>query len=102
MNEIKTPGMLVRPLCIDKLGLSVAEAARHLKMTSANLYLLINGKIAITPDMALRLEAVFNTDSRKWLNLQLEHDLKKAKKELVDLQRISKKKIKVPKSMDVA
>ena len=42
---------------IAKLGYSVAEAAERLGVTRQALYNVLNGKSAITPEMAVRLAA---------------------------------------------
>lgn len=89
------PGLLVKKHCIERWGLSVTEAARALKVTRVNLSRLLNGKISISPEMAVRIGQVFNTSPKKWLKLQLEYDLEKVKKKKIKLRRLSKKKIKV-------
>lgn len=95
MKKTLHPGFLIKIICLDRFGLSVTEAAKLLKAPRANFSSLINGHMSISPLMALRLEAVFNTDAKKWLELQLEHDLSLAKKRRLNLNRLSKKKIKV-------
>ena len=99
MNKKKTPGQLIKTLCLDSLNLSVTDAAKALKVSRQVLSMLINGRLHITPSMALRLEQVFNTDARSWLMLQLEYDLEQAKKKKLNLQRVSKKRIRVPKTL---
>lgn len=56
MKNPPHPGRLLRA-DIEALELSVAEAAKGLGVTRQQLYNVINGKSAITPDMAVRLEA---------------------------------------------
>lgn len=55
MKNPAHPGALLKD-DIDALNLTVAEAARGLGVTRQQLYNVINGKSAITPEMALRLE----------------------------------------------
>ncbi len=50
------PGLLVKDN-LDDLGLFVANAAAGLGVTRQQLHRVIGGQSAITPDMALRLEA---------------------------------------------
>jgi addiction module HigA family antidote len=60
---------------LDALGLSVAETAKALGVTRQQLYRLINGECAITPEMALRLEMAIGSSADFWLRLQMNHDL---------------------------
>jgi addiction module HigA family antidote len=76
----KHPGLLVKSLCLDPLGLSVTDAAKMLKVSRPNLSKLLNGHIAISPEMAVRLSIVFNTSDKLWIDLQVGYDLWKAQK----------------------
>jgi addiction module HigA family antidote len=53
------PGRIVRPQCIERLGLTVTAAARGLGVTRKALSELINGRSGILPEMALRLSKAF-------------------------------------------
>jgi antitoxin HigA-1 len=48
---------------IEPLGLSITEAAAALGVTRTTLSELVNGKRAISPEMAVRLEKVFGGDA---------------------------------------
>ena len=74
MKSPPHPGGLIRDN-IDDLGLSVAEVAAGLGVTRQQLYNVINGKSAITPEMALRLEKAFGGSADVWLGMQVDHDL---------------------------
>lgn len=95
MSKISHPGLLVKRLCLEQFNLSVIEMSKLLKVPRPNLSLLLNGKMDISPIMAIRLEQVFNTDAREWLELQLEYDLAKARRRRLNLKRVSKKFIKI-------
>ena len=41
---------------------------------------IVNGKRAISPEFALDLEAVLNTEAEMWVRLQAEFDLHQARK----------------------
>jgi len=60
---------------IDALDLSVAEAAQGLGITRQQLYRLINGQSAVTPEMALRLEKAIGGTADTWLRMQMNYDL---------------------------
>ena len=51
MKNPSHPGRLVKA-DIDELGLTIAEAAKGLGVTRQQLYRVINGECAITPEMA--------------------------------------------------
>jgi addiction module HigA family antidote len=56
-------------------GRSVTEVARHLGVTRPALSWVLNGKAAVSADMALRFSEAFNTDPEIWLRLQAQRDL---------------------------
>lgn len=60
---------------IEELGLSVAEAARGLGVTRQQLYKVINGESAVSPEMAVRLEKAFGGSADVWLRMQANYDL---------------------------
>ena len=64
---------------IAALGLTVAEAAEALGVTRQQLYNVINGKSAITPEMAIRLEKGVGSTAEAWIRLQSAYDLAQAR-----------------------
>ena len=52
------PGALAKAN-LDELNLSVAEAAKTMKITRQQLHNVMQGRSALTPRMALRLELAF-------------------------------------------
>ena len=62
------PGKLVKAN-LEELGLSVAEAARALKVTRQQLYNVMRGKSAVSLDMALRFEKAFGGGAAMWLGM---------------------------------
>ena len=55
--------------------------AGTLGISRKTLSKIINGRGAITPEMALRLSRAFNTTPDLWMNLQVNYDLWKAEHE---------------------
>ena len=53
------PGQFIRMEVIEPLGLSVTKAAKVLGVTRPALSALLNGRAALSPDMALRVEKAF-------------------------------------------
>jgi plasmid maintenance system antidote protein VapI len=43
---------------------------------------IVNGKLSITADAALRLERYFGVEAQLWLNLQYEYDLRVLKRKI--------------------
>ena len=76
MHNPAHPGEILLEDVIKPLGLTVTDAARHLGISRKTLSKVCNGKGAITPEMALRVEMVFHRpDAAHWLRLQSAYDL---------------------------
>lgn len=74
------PGEILKDLIIDPLELTLTDVATHLNVSRKTLSRIVNGKSAISPEMALRLELVFKKPSAEhWLRLQNAYDLWQAK-----------------------
>ena len=84
MKNPPHPGLGLRD-DLDALGLSVAGAAVGLGVTRQQLYNVLKGKSAISPDLALRLEKALGGTAESWLTLQTAYDLAQARLRLVDL-----------------
>ena len=68
------PGSFIREEILDELGLSVARAAEILGVRRATLSDLVNGKAALSPEMALRVEKAFGVSMDTLLRMQAWHD----------------------------
>ncbi|MEO5362021.1 MAG: HigA family addiction module antitoxin [Magnetococcus sp. DMHC-8] len=77
------PGGILRRQYMEPLGLTVTQLANLVGVTRATMSRIANERGAIEPYMALRLAQVFNTSPRLWMNLQINHDLWKAKQDPV-------------------
>jgi addiction module HigA family antidote len=73
------PGLTLRDDVLPALGLSVTQAAEQLGVSRVALSRMINGRAAISPDMALRLEAWLGVerggDARVWMAQQSAYDM---------------------------
>ncbi|MCP5084910.1 MAG: HigA family addiction module antidote protein [Alphaproteobacteria bacterium] len=65
---------------LEYLGLSIAEGAKALGVTRQQLYKVTTEQSAISPEMALRLEAVIGSTADSWLRMQVAHDLAVARR----------------------
>ena len=78
MKNPAHPGHLLKD-DIEALSLTVAEAAEALGVTRQQLYRVLKGTSAITPEMAIRLEKAIGTSADTWLRMQTAYDLAKAR-----------------------
>ncbi len=73
------PGLTLRDDVLPDLGLSVTQAAEQLGVARVTLSRVLNGHAAISPEMALRLEAWLGKDrggdARLWLEQQMAFDM---------------------------
>ena len=60
-------------------GMSGRECARRLGVTHKCISNILNGRARVTVRVALKLEPVLGTPARIWINLQMRHDLAKAR-----------------------
>jgi addiction module HigA family antidote len=56
-------------------GHAVKEVAEHLSVTRAALSGILNGRSAISAEMAIRIRKVFDTDPEIWMRLQVQRNL---------------------------
>ena len=75
MHDPAHPGRLIKEDVLDAEGISVTEAARQLGVSRVTLSRVINGKAAVSVDMALRLSQWLGTSAEMWLKMQAAHDI---------------------------
>ena len=80
MNNPPHPGYSIRENCLEPLGLSVTEAARALGVARHTLSRVLNGRAAISPEMAIRLEKAGWSNAEFWLRRQTTYDLVQARR----------------------
>ena len=76
--ELIHPGEILKMEIIEGRNLTIAKAAIHLGVTRTTLSNILNGKAAITPNIALRVQAVFGGSARFWVRLQSTYELTQA------------------------
>ena len=74
------PGQFIRMEIIESLNLSVTQAARILGVTRAALSALLNGRSALSPDMALRIEKAFGPKTDTLLRMQTAYEIVETRK----------------------
>ena len=75
MHNPPHPGGFIRRQCLDPLGLTVTEAAKGLAVSRNTLSMLLNGRLGISPEMAIRLSEAFGGSAESWLQQQMQYDL---------------------------
>lgn len=82
------PGLTLRDDVLPALGLNVTQAAEQLGVSRVALSRVLNGRAAISPEMALRIEAWLGKerggDARVWLAEQSAYDMWQAQQRLKD------------------
>lgn len=69
------PGPWLRAEVLAHYGMTVTAAADHLKVTRPALSNLLNGKAALSLDMAIRFEKAFGVSAATLLRMQANYDL---------------------------
>ena len=87
MKNPPHPGELIGDT-LDKLKVSIAEAARGLGITRQQLHNLIAGRSGITPEMAVRLEKTIGSTADTWLRMQMHYDLAQVRKRAIKVKRL--------------
>ena len=88
MHNPPHPGLTLRDDVLPALGLTVTEAAQQLNVARATLSRVINGRAAVSPEMALRIEAWLGVErggeARLWIAEQSAYDMWQAEQRIKD------------------
>ena len=68
------PGEILREECLLPLGLSVTQAAQGLGVARSTLSKVLNGRAAISPEMAVKIAEAFGTTVGIWVRMQAAYD----------------------------
>jgi antitoxin HigA-1 len=77
MHNPPHPGRVLREYLGER---TVKEVAEHLKVSRVALSRVLNGKAAISADLALRLADALGTSAEMWIQMQSQYDLWQAAK----------------------
>ena len=80
MYDPAHPGEIVREECLKPLGLTVTAAAEGLGVSRQSLSELINGRMGVSAEMAIRLEKAGWSSAETWLRMQVLYDLWQARR----------------------
>lgn len=73
------PGKILKTLYLDELKMSIASLALRTGISRKHLSNIVNCKVPISVEVALKIAKVFNTTPDIWLREQLQYDLWQAK-----------------------
>ncbi len=82
-----TPGEILQEEFLKPLGLTQKRLADHVGCDVKGVNRIVNGRCAVTADMAVRLGAALGTTAEFWLNAQQAVDLHQASGRLKVLPR---------------
>ena len=81
MHNPPHPGEILADTVLRKDGgLSVSEFARALEVSRVALSRVVNGRAAVSAELAIRLAAALGGSAESWLNMQVAYDLWHAEK----------------------
>jgi addiction module HigA family antidote len=81
MHNPPHPGEVLADTVLNKdSGITVTEFANRLGVARVTLSRVINGRAAVSADMAIRLAAALGGSAESWLTMQMNYDLWQAQK----------------------
>ena len=78
--DLIPPGEILYEEFMKPAGLSINQLARDIDVPPGRISEIISGKRAITANTALRLGKYFGVSPEVWLKLQIDYDLRIAKR----------------------
>jgi len=84
MHNPPHPGHVIREYLG---GMSVSAAADHLGVGRVTLSRVLNGKAAVSPEMAVRLSKAFGPSPEMWVRLQANYDLSLVRQDKISVAR---------------
>lgn len=74
------PGEVLLEEFMKPMGISINRLARDIVVPPGRISAIVNAKRAITADTALRLAKYFGTSPEVWIGLQVDYDLRVARR----------------------
>jgi addiction module HigA family antidote len=75
MHNPPHPGEVLRDGVFTGTDISIVEFSKRIGVTRVALSRVLNGKAAISPEMALRLADALGGSAESWLHMQANYDL---------------------------
>jgi len=73
------PGEFITAIWLEPFGISARTLASALGVATTSVTRILNGSTRITPEMALRLEAVLGRSAESWIRMQDAYDMWQAR-----------------------
>lgn len=86
MKNPPHPGRIIKNACLEPLGLTVTKAAEILGVNRVSLSKILNGRAAVSPEMALRVSKAFGSSPDCWLRVQMAYDVAQLEKKADSIQ----------------
>lgn len=71
------PGEYISEVFVEGMRLSQREIAEKLGVSTSTVSRILGCTMAVTPEMAIKLEGALGRSAESWLKMQNIHDLKK-------------------------
>src|SRR5580693_7631798 len=79
------PGIVLKGLYLEPMEINITQAANRLGVARKTLSELVNGRVGVSAEMAIRLSKGLNTTPQLWMNMQQGYDLWVAEKKSADI-----------------
>jgi addiction module HigA family antidote len=79
------PGRFERAVVSEPLGMSITKAGRVPEVTRGAPSRLVNEKVSLSPEMAIRLDKAFGAIVDTLLRMQASHDIARARQRVGDV-----------------
>lgn len=79
MRDPAHPGEIIRDEILPNFGLTISKAVDILGVSRPGFNNMLNGHRALTPEMALKIEAAFGVSASILMNAQTNYDLAQAR-----------------------
>jgi addiction module HigA family antidote len=79
------PGVVLKGLYLEPMEMTITQAAGKLGVARKTLSQLVNGRMGVSAEMAIRLSKALNTTPQLWMNMQQGYDLWIAEKKANNL-----------------
>ena len=76
-----TPGEILLEEFLIPMGISQNKLARDIDVSVARINDIVHARRSITADTALRLGKYFGVSPEIWMNLQVDYDMRRAKRD---------------------
>jgi len=86
MKHPAHPGAFLKSEILEALELSVTDAAKALGVTRPALSALLNGRAALSSEMALRIEKAFGLSMETLMRMQNSFDIAEARRRAGDIE----------------